>query len=130
MSTLHKVKAYFGMAPMEDYDDEYYEEEQGPFFQFMGEEGDPVYITPDEIGDGQAAGNLVVGFTDDQTLVAEERWVDLELRSTTGPAGGKAFMYYDWPGWREVPWSWAARGSASRTLVVPWSGRAGTSPGR
>ena len=27
MSTLHKVKAYFGMAPMEDYDDEYYEDE-------------------------------------------------------------------------------------------------------
>src|SRR6201996_4004622 len=25
MSTLHKVKAYFGMAPMEDYDDEYYD---------------------------------------------------------------------------------------------------------
>jgi cell division inhibitor SepF len=24
MSTLHKVKAYFGMAPMDDYDDEYY----------------------------------------------------------------------------------------------------------
>src|SRR6478609_9255246 len=27
MSTLHKVKAYFGMAPMDDYDDEYFEEE-------------------------------------------------------------------------------------------------------
>jgi cell division inhibitor SepF len=27
MSTLHKVKAYFGMAPMDDYDDEYYEDE-------------------------------------------------------------------------------------------------------
>jgi cell division inhibitor SepF len=26
MSTLHKVKAYFGMAPMEEYDDEYYED--------------------------------------------------------------------------------------------------------
>ncbi len=26
MSTLHKVKAYFGMAPMEDYDDDYYED--------------------------------------------------------------------------------------------------------
>ena len=31
MSTLHKVKAYFGMAPMEDYDDEYYEDDdRGP----------------------------------------------------------------------------------------------------
>jgi cell division inhibitor SepF len=29
MSTLHKVKAYFGMAPMEDYDDEYYEDDDG-----------------------------------------------------------------------------------------------------
>jgi cell division inhibitor SepF len=27
MSTLHKVKAYFGMAPMEDYEDEYYEDD-------------------------------------------------------------------------------------------------------
>jgi cell division inhibitor SepF len=30
MSTLHKVKAYFGMAPMEDYDDEYYDEDRAP----------------------------------------------------------------------------------------------------
>jgi cell division inhibitor SepF len=29
MSTLHKVKAYFGMAPMEDYDDEYYDDAPG-----------------------------------------------------------------------------------------------------
>src|SRR5574340_460110 len=27
MSTLHKVKAYFGMAPMEDYDDDYYNDD-------------------------------------------------------------------------------------------------------
>jgi cell division inhibitor SepF len=27
MSTLHKVKAYFGMAPMDDYDDEYYDDD-------------------------------------------------------------------------------------------------------
>jgi cell division inhibitor SepF len=35
MSTLHKVKAYFGMAPMDDYDDEYYDDEdrtsRGPY---------------------------------------------------------------------------------------------------
>ena len=31
MSTLHKVKAYFGMAPMDDYEDEYYEDDdRGP----------------------------------------------------------------------------------------------------
>ncbi|WP_197379750.1 cell division protein SepF [Mycolicibacterium mengxianglii] len=28
MSTLHKVKAYFGMAPLEDYEDEYYEDDE------------------------------------------------------------------------------------------------------
>jgi cell division inhibitor SepF len=28
MSTLHKVKAYFGMAPMDDYDDEYYDDDE------------------------------------------------------------------------------------------------------
>jgi len=27
MSTLHKVKAYFGMAPMDDYEDDYYEDD-------------------------------------------------------------------------------------------------------
>ena len=27
MSTLHKVKAYFGMAPLDDYEDEYYEDD-------------------------------------------------------------------------------------------------------
>ena len=28
MSTLHKVKAYFGMAPMDDFEDEYYEDDR------------------------------------------------------------------------------------------------------
>ena len=28
MSTLHKVKAYFGMAPMDDYDDDYYDDDE------------------------------------------------------------------------------------------------------
>jgi cell division inhibitor SepF len=28
MSTLHKVKAYFGMAPMDDYEDEYFEDDE------------------------------------------------------------------------------------------------------
>lgn len=28
MSTLHKVKAYFGMAPLDDYEDEYYEDDR------------------------------------------------------------------------------------------------------
>lgn len=28
MSTLHKVKAYFGMAPMDDYEDEYYDDDR------------------------------------------------------------------------------------------------------
>ncbi|HEY5857516.1 MAG TPA: cell division protein SepF [Aldersonia sp.] len=30
MSTLHKVKAYFGMVPLEDYDDDYLEEPGAP----------------------------------------------------------------------------------------------------
>jgi cell division inhibitor SepF len=30
MSTLHKVKAYFGMAPMDDYEDEYFEDDDRP----------------------------------------------------------------------------------------------------
>ncbi len=31
MSTLHKVKAYFGMAPMDEYEDDYYEDDdRGP----------------------------------------------------------------------------------------------------
>src|ERR1700754_2142557 len=30
MSTLHKVKAYFGMAPLDDYDDEYYDDDDRP----------------------------------------------------------------------------------------------------
>ena len=30
MSTLHKVKAYFGMAPLEDYEDEYYDDDRAP----------------------------------------------------------------------------------------------------
>lgn len=41
MSTLHKVKAYFGMAPMDDFDDEYYDddEDRGPVrgYQRRGE---------------------------------------------------------------------------------------------
>jgi cell division inhibitor SepF len=44
MSTMHKVKAYFGMAPMEDYDDEYYDDHApartgGYSRQRSGEEG-------------------------------------------------------------------------------------------
>jgi len=30
MSTLHKVKAYFGMAPLEEYEDEYYDDDRAP----------------------------------------------------------------------------------------------------
>ena len=32
MSTLHKVKAYFGMAPLEEYDDEYFDDDRGREF--------------------------------------------------------------------------------------------------
>ncbi|ULN54042.1 cell division protein SepF [Mycolicibacillus parakoreensis] len=40
MSTLHKVKAYFGMAPMEDYDDEYYEDDARAPMRGYGRRGD------------------------------------------------------------------------------------------
>jgi cell division inhibitor SepF len=41
MSTLHKVKAYFGMAPMEDYDDEYYDDDdRGPGRGYRRAHGD------------------------------------------------------------------------------------------
>ena len=50
MSTLHKVKAYFGMAPMEDYDDEYYDDHApartgGYPRQRFGDEGYPAATT-------------------------------------------------------------------------------------
>jgi cell division inhibitor SepF len=45
MSTLHKVKAYFGMAPMDDYDDEYYDDEDRPGRSYLRRErfGDEGY---------------------------------------------------------------------------------------
>ncbi len=40
MSTLHKVKAYFGMAPMDDYEDEYYEDDRDGGRGRFGRRGD------------------------------------------------------------------------------------------
>jgi cell division inhibitor SepF len=40
MSTLHKVKAYFGMAPMEEYDDEYYDDRTPAHAGYGGRRGE------------------------------------------------------------------------------------------
>lgn len=40
MSTLHKVKAYFGMAPMDDYDDEYYDDDERGSSRSYGRRGE------------------------------------------------------------------------------------------
>ena len=62
MSTLHKVKAYFGMAPMEDYDDEYYDDDDRDYLRrshparFSDEArfGDDGYDRPGPEGFGRA----------------------------------------------------------------------------
>ncbi|OBF25206.1 cell division protein SepF [Mycobacterium sp. ACS4331] len=41
MSALHKVKAYFGMAPLEDYDDEYYDDHDHDHERGAGRGGYP-----------------------------------------------------------------------------------------
>ena len=43
MSTLHKVKAYFGMAPMDDYDDEYYDDAAHPRSEYDEERSARAY---------------------------------------------------------------------------------------
>jgi cell division inhibitor SepF len=79
MSTLHKVKAYFGMAPMEDYDDEYYDDHaparpgyprqrafDDGYRPYAGAEG-PEYDDPrGDATDFAGAGAYRGGFGDDQ----------------------------------------------------------------
>jgi cell division inhibitor SepF len=68
MSTLHKVKAYFGMAPMDDYDDEYYEDEDRPSRGYprrerFGEEGYGRY--DDRYDEEEMAGAYRGGYADE-----------------------------------------------------------------
>jgi cell division inhibitor SepF len=69
MSTLHKVKAYFGMAPMEDYDDEYYDDHapnrgghprqrfaEDGYARYDGREYDDPRAEPSEYGTGSYRG--------------------------------------------------------------------------
>jgi cell division inhibitor SepF len=68
MSTLHKVKAYFGMAPMDDYDDEYYDDEDRPSRGYprrerFGEEGYGRY--EDRYNEEEMAGAYRGGYADE-----------------------------------------------------------------
>ena len=68
MSTLHKVKAYFGMAPMDDYDDEYYDDEDRPSRGYprrerFGEEGYGRY--DDRYNEEEMAGAYRGGYADE-----------------------------------------------------------------
>ena len=70
MSTLHKVKAYFGMAPMDDYDDEYYDDEDRPSRGYARRERFPEegYDRYDERGgyeDEEMAGAYRGGYPDE-----------------------------------------------------------------
>ncbi|GFG55067.1 cell division protein SepF [Mycolicibacterium agri] len=68
MSTLHKVKAYFGMAPMDDYDDEYYEDDDRPARGYprrerFADEGYSRY--DDRYEDEEMAGGFRGGYPDE-----------------------------------------------------------------
>ena len=76
MSTLHKVKAYFGMAPMDDYDDEYYDDDDRPSRggyprrERFGEEGYGRY--DDRYGEEEMAGAYRGGYADEGRLHPRE----------------------------------------------------------
>lgn len=46
MSTLHKFKAYFGMVPLEDYEDEYLDEPEPPRREREREYGEQSFVKP------------------------------------------------------------------------------------
>ncbi len=78
MSTLHKVKAYFGMAPMEDYEDEYYDDDRAPgrgyprhrfedgYRRYDGRDYDDPHAEPDDYPPGGYRG----GYADDHRFRA------------------------------------------------------------
>ena len=70
MSTLHKVKAYFGMAPMDDYDDEYYDDEDRPSRGYprrerFADEGYGRYDDRRDYGDEDMPGAYRGGYPDE-----------------------------------------------------------------
>lgn len=77
MSTLHKVKAYFGMAPMDDYDDEYYDDDDDrpgrgyPRRERFGDEG---YVGryDDRYDEEEMAGAYRGGYADEGRLHPRE----------------------------------------------------------
>jgi cell division inhibitor SepF len=84
MSTLHRVKAYFGMAPMEDYDDEYYDDapaRPGYARQRFGDDGygryegrfeGRDYDDPRGESNEYAAGSYRGGYTDEHRFRPHE----------------------------------------------------------
>ena len=75
MSTLHKVKAYFGMAPMDDYDDEYYDDEDRPGRGYprrerFADEGYDRY--DDRFDDGDIPGGYRGGYADEGRFRSRE----------------------------------------------------------
>lgn len=80
MSTLHKVKAYFGMAPMEDYEDEYYDDDRAPgrgyprhrfedgYRRYDGRDYDDPHAEPDDYPPGGYRG----GYADDHRFRARD----------------------------------------------------------
>ena len=83
MSTLHKVKAYFGMAPMEDYDDEYYEDDDRALARLRPPPRDRF----DDDGYGRSAGRY------------DERVAGPDYEGDDGP-GGYRGGYADEPRFR------------------------------
>ena len=77
MSTLHKVKAYFGMAPMDDYDDEYYDDEDRPSRGYprrerFADEGYGRYDDRRDYDEEEMAGAYRGGYSDEGRFRARE----------------------------------------------------------
>ncbi|MEI6252690.1 MAG: cell division protein SepF [Mycobacteriaceae bacterium] len=104
MSTLHKVKAYFGMAPMDDYEDEYYEDDdrdtgagRGRGFSRRGERfAEDVYedVRPDVRPDVRAGGRYDDRDPRDFGSYGDEREADYP------PTGGFRAGYAEDPRFR------------------------------
>ena len=77
MSTLHKVKAYFGMAPMDDYDDEYYDDEDRPSRGYprrerFADEGYGRYDDRRDYDDEEMPGGYRGGYPDESRFRSRE----------------------------------------------------------
>jgi len=93
MSTLHKVKAYFGMAPMDDYDDEYYDDDDrvGARYSRRGERF---------ADDGYDVGRFQGGRYDDRDHRGGRDYDDPREEADYPPTGGFRAGYADEPRFR------------------------------